>query len=50
MGTSWEIPRNLSSRQKELLREFDEESDQDNIPQSTGFFSKVRDFWDDLKK
>ena len=45
-----EIPRNLSSRQKELLREFDEESDQDNIPQSTGFFSKVRDFWDDLKK
>jgi len=45
-----EIPRNLSSRQKELLREFDEESDQDNIPQSTGFFSKVKDFWDDLKK
>ena len=45
-----EIPKNLSSRQKELLREFDEESDHSNIPQSTGFFTKVRDFWDDLKK
>ena len=45
-----EIPKNLSSRQKELLREFDEESDHNNIPQSTGFFTKVRDFWDDLKK
>tara|TARA_X000000950_G_scaffold282169_1_gene380492 strand:+ start:541 stop:1671 length:1131 start_codon:yes stop_codon:yes gene_type:complete len=45
-----EIPKNLSGRQKELLREFDEESNQNNIPQSTGFFAKVRDFWDDLKK
>ena len=44
-----EIPKNLSERQKELLKEFDSESNQNNIPESTGFFTKVKDFWDDLK-
>ena len=43
-----EIPKNLSDRQKELLKEFDEQSNKENIPQSTGFFSKVKEFWDDL--
>ena len=43
-----EVPRNLSDNQKRLLKEFDEESSQKNNPESSGFFSKVKDFWDDL--
>ena len=37
-----------SENQKRLLREFDEESSQKNNPESSGFFSKVKDFWDGL--
>ncbi|MDO5658271.1 MAG: molecular chaperone DnaJ [Paracoccus sp. (in: a-proteobacteria)] len=39
-----ETPVNLTARQKELLREF-EEIKADNSPQSSGFFDKVRSFW-----
>ncbi|WBU60227.1 molecular chaperone DnaJ [Paracoccus albus] len=42
-----ETPVNLTARQKELLREFDEIK-ADNSPQSTGFFNKVRHFWDGM--
>ena len=45
-----EIPKNLSQKQKELLKEFDQQSNRDNIPESTGFFDKVKDFWDELNK
>jgi molecular chaperone DnaJ len=46
-----ETPVNLSKKQKELLREFDKNSDgKSNSPESEGFFSKVRDFWVDLKE
>ena len=45
-----EIPKNLSQKQKELLKEFDQQSNKDNIPESTGFFDKVKDFWDELNK
>ena len=44
-----ETPTNLSERQKELLNEFAQESGNQNNPESSGFFSKVREFWDDLK-
>ena len=45
-----ETPINLSKRQKELLREFDEESGgAKNNPESEGFFTKVKDLWEDLK-
>ena len=37
-------------KQKELLKEFDQQSNRDNIPESTGFFDKVKDFWDELNK
>lgn len=48
---SVETPVNLSKRQKELLREFDKASDgKVNSPESEGFFSKVKDFWEDLKE
>jgi molecular chaperone DnaJ len=44
-----ETPVNLTLRQKELLREFDKLSEQNN-PQSEGFFASVKGFWDSMKK
>lgn len=43
-----ETPVNLSPRQKDLLREFERESEHNN-PESQSFFSKVRGFWDGMK-
>jgi molecular chaperone DnaJ len=43
-----ETPVNLTSRQKELLREFDSLSE-DNNPESHSFFSSVKNFWDSMK-
>jgi molecular chaperone DnaJ len=43
-----ETPVNLTSKQKELLREFDKLSE-DNNPESSSFFSKVKHFWDGMK-
>lgn len=46
-----ETPVNLTKRQKELLKEFEGESPEDTTsPQSHGFFSKVKDLWEDLKE
>ncbi|MBJ3761595.1 molecular chaperone DnaJ [Maribius pontilimi] len=44
-----ETPVNLTSKQKELLREFDKLAD-DNNPESSGFFKKVKTFWDGLNQ
>ena len=43
-----ETPVNLTSRQKELLREFEKLSE-DNNPEGSSFFSKVKTFWDGMK-
>jgi molecular chaperone DnaJ len=43
-----ETPVNLTSRQKELLREFEELSEENN-PESSSFFSSVKSFWDAMK-
>ena len=43
-----ETPVNLTSRQKELLREFAGLSE-DNNPESKSFFSSVKSFWDSMK-
>lgn len=43
-----ETPVNLTARQKELLREFEELGD-DNNPESKSFFSSVKSFWDGIK-
>ncbi len=43
-----ETPVNLTSRQKELLREFEELSENNN-PESSSFFSSVKTFWDSMK-
>ena len=44
-----ETPVNLNSRQKELLREFERLSEANNNPESDGFFSRVKTFWDGMK-
>jgi molecular chaperone DnaJ len=43
-----ETPQKLSRRQRELIEEFERASSPENNPQSTGFFSRVRDFLDRL--
>jgi molecular chaperone DnaJ len=43
-----ETPVNLTSRQKELLREFEKESEENN-PESSSFFKSVKGFWDSMK-
>ena len=42
--TDVETPQNLSKRQRELLEEFDKLSSKDNSPQTSGFFSRMKDF------
>jgi molecular chaperone DnaJ len=44
---SAETPVNLTRKQKELLREFEAQA-KDNSPQSAGFFSKARSFWENF--
>lgn len=39
-----EVPKNLSARQKELLREFDELSTDKNLEKRKGFFDKLKDY------
>jgi len=41
-----ETPKNLTKRQRELLEEFEKESKSDTSPESTGFFAKVKDFFE----
>jgi len=41
-----ETPRNLSRTQRDLLEQFERASSADNNPDSTGFFTRVRDFID----
>ncbi len=43
-----ETPVNLTARQKEILREFEKLSENNN-PEGSSFFSKVRNFWDGMK-
>ena len=43
-----ETPVNLTSRQKEILREFDTLSEENN-PESNSFFQSVKNFWDGMK-
>jgi len=42
-----ETPVNLTARQKELLKEFDE-AGRENSPHTSDFFSKVKSFWDGM--
>lgn len=40
-----ETPQNLSRRQRELLEEFEKESSANNSPESSGFFTRMKDFF-----
>ncbi|MDA0368148.1 MAG: molecular chaperone DnaJ [Proteobacteria bacterium] len=45
-----ETPVNLSKKQKELLKEFEDAgSGKSHSPESEGFFAKVKELWGDLK-
>lgn len=43
-----ETPQNLSRRQRELLEEFDAIGSHENSPQSNGFFSRMKEFFEGL--
>lgn len=43
-----ETPMNLTKRQKELLREFAEGGSETTSPESTSFFARVKELWEDL--
>lgn len=44
-----ETPVNLTPRQKEILEEFDEISEENTNPETRSFFSSVKSFWDGMK-
>lgn len=44
-----ETPVNLTHEQKDLLREFEKCGGKDTSPEAEGFFSKVKELWDDLR-
>ncbi len=50
-----ETPVNLNKKQQDLLRDLDKSMDEGksagkNSPESSGFFKKIREFWDDLSE
>lgn len=45
---SVEVPVNLTKEQEELLRKFEEAGNHETNPQSHGFFSRVKEFFEDL--
>ncbi len=45
-----ETPVKLNKKQKELLEEFDKGVTRDSSPESEGFFTRVKEFWEDLKE
>ena len=45
-----ETPVNLNKRQKDLLKEFHGEGGASTSPRSEGFFTKVKELWDDLRE
>jgi molecular chaperone DnaJ len=47
---SIETPQKLTRRQRELLEEFESISSHENNPESHGFFSKMRHFFDTLSE
>lgn len=47
--TAVETPVNLTKKQRELLRAFEDELTDKNNPQSANFFSRVKGFWEAMK-
>ncbi len=46
--TTVETPQSLTRRQRELLAEFDAESSTKTQPEASGFFAKMKDFFENL--
>jgi len=48
--TNVEIPVNLTSRQKSILKEFEKEggTSKSHSPKSQGFFKKIKEVWEDI--
>ena len=44
-----EIPKNLTKRQKELLKEFDNSVSETNYAKRNNFSNKIKNFMEDLK-
>ena len=45
-----EVPKRLSKKQKELLQQFEQESNEKNYEKSSSFMDKLRKFGEDFKK
>jgi molecular chaperone DnaJ len=45
-----ETPQNLTKRQRELLEEFEQLSSKENSPQSAGFFTRMKDFFESFSQ
>ncbi len=45
-----ETPANLSKQQQEILRQFENAGGKQTSPESEGFFSKVKELWEDLRE
>ena len=41
-----ETPKNLTRKQKDILKEFEKASSDQTNPESSGFFSRVKEFFD----
>lgn len=46
---SLEVPIRLSAQQKALLEQFQSETNDKNTPTASGFFTKIKNFWDTLQ-
>jgi len=44
------VPKKMSSKQEELLRQFADEAGDEVYPERSSFLGKVKDFWDDLSR
>ena len=43
-----ETPRNLTRKQKDILKEFEQASTDSTNPESSGFFARVKEFFDGI--
>jgi len=42
------VPKKMSARQEQLLREFANEAGDELYPERSSFLDKVKEFWDEL--
>jgi molecular chaperone DnaJ len=44
------VPKKMSGKQEDLLRQFAEETGDELYPERSSFLGKVKDLWDDLSQ